>query len=136
MLLFQWNDSLCVTGVKNNTRHIWNLFHIFNSIDISRFKTWILNTFCLFSPPSYSGMWQECISYYFYAWSPPKIFGFGICNSMVIQSRFKSNYRNSSISLNPLIIRTPIIICDNKFLIKSNKSNIVVFATFFLVNQR
>ena len=41
-------------------------------------------------------------------------------------------YRNSSISPNHLIIRTPIIICDNNFRIKSNKSNIIVFATFFL----
>ena len=45
-------------------------------------------------------------------------------------------YRNSSISPNHLIIRTPIIICDNNFRIKSNKSNIIVFATFFFVNQR
>ena len=40
-------------------------------------------------------------------------------------------YRNSSISPNHLIIRTPIIICDNNFWIKSNKSNIIVLATFF-----
>ena len=44
----------------------------------------------------------------------------------------KNMYRNSSISPNPLIIRTPLIICDNNFRIKSNKSNIFVFATFFL----
>ena len=47
-----------------------------------------------------------------------------------------SEYRNSSISPNHLIIRTPIIICDNNFRIKSNKSNIIVFATFFFVNQQ